>query len=121
VLKRPVGPAWSVRACSDRNGEAAGTISDRMNRARLEATLRETFDPSPGALRVVVRQATDLDDDGRYETDTGRALTAEVVVEGLGDAPDESLVDRWNWWLGSLEFAYGDYAEFQVQGYRPDE
>ena len=92
-----------------------------MNRARLEAALRETFDPAPGALRVVVRQATDLADAGRYEADTGDAFTADIVLEGLGDAPDEGLVERWNWWLGSLEFAYGDYAEFQVQGYRPDE
>ena len=92
-----------------------------MNRARLEAALREAFDPAPGELRVVVRQATDLADSGRYETDVDRPLTTETVVEGLSDAPDEGLVERWNWWIGSLEFAYGDYAEFAVRGYRPDE
>jgi len=91
-----------------------------MNRARLEATLRETFDPAPGELRVVVRQATDLADSGRYEADSGRPLTADTVVEGLRDAPEEGLAERWNWWVGSLEFAYGDYAEFGVRGYRPD-
>jgi hypothetical protein len=92
-----------------------------MNRARLEAALREAFDPTPGELRVVVRQATDLADSGQYETDADRPLTAETVVEGLHDAPDEGLAERWNWWIGSLELAYGDYATFQVQRYRPDE
>jgi hypothetical protein len=92
-----------------------------MNRARLEAALREAFDPAPGELRVVVRQATDLADSGRYEADAGRPLSADVVVEGLGDAPDEGLAERWNWWVGSLELAYGDYEAFGVRGYRPDE
>jgi hypothetical protein len=92
-----------------------------MNRARLEAALREAFDPDPGELRVVVRQATDLVDSGRYEADSGQPLTVDVVLEGLRDAPDEGLAERWNWWVGSLEFAYGDYAEFGVRGSRPDE
>lgn len=92
-----------------------------MNRARLEAALREAFAPRPGELRVVVRQATDLADSGQYETDAGRPLTTEIVVEGLRDAPNEGLTERWNWWIGSLEYAYGDYTDFQVQRYRPDE
>jgi hypothetical protein len=92
-----------------------------VNRARLEAALREAFAPAPGELRVVVRQTTDLADSGRYEADAGRPLTADAVIEGLEDAPEEGLVERWNWWVSSLEFAYGDYAEFGVRGYRSDE
>jgi hypothetical protein len=93
-----------------------------VNRARLEAALRDAFDPKPGALRVVVRQATDLDEAGCYEADTGRPLSADEVVEHLRDAPESegSLVDRWNWWVGSLELAYGGYAEFGVRRYREE-
>jgi hypothetical protein len=93
-----------------------------VNRARLEAALRETFAPTPGALRVVVRQATDLAESDQYEADTGRPLTADEVLEHLRDAPDRepSLVDRWNWWVGSLEFAYGGYGEFAVRQYREE-
>jgi hypothetical protein len=90
-----------------------------VNRARLEALLRERFDPAPGALRVVVRQATDLAESGTYEADAGRPLTAALVAEHLADAPDEGLVERWNWWVGSLELAYGGYAEFGVRRYEP--
>ena len=86
-----------------------------MNRARLEAGLRETFDPSPGALRVVVRQAMDLAESGQYGADTGTEMTVAELLEHLGDAPDEPLVDRWNWWMGSLEVAYGGYADFEVR------
>jgi hypothetical protein len=86
-----------------------------VNRARLEARLRETFAPDAGALRVVVRQAMDLAESGQYAADTGTELTVAELVEHLGDAPDEALVDRWNWWVGSLEIAYGGYAEFEVR------
>jgi hypothetical protein len=37
------------------------------------------------------------------------------VVEHLADASEGGPADRWNWWLGSLEVAYGDYREFQVR------
>jgi hypothetical protein len=89
-----------------------------VNRARLEASLRETFDPTPGALRVVVRQAMDLGESGQYHEDTGSALVVAELVEHLADAPDEGLVERWNWWVGSLELAYGGYAEFEIRRWR---
>jgi len=35
------------------------------------------------------------------------------VIDHLGDAPDgSSLVERWNWWLGALDAAYGDYYDY---------
>jgi len=26
--------------------------------------------------------------------------------------------ERWNWWIGSLEVAYGGYGRFGIQRYR---
>jgi hypothetical protein len=44
------------------------------------------------------------------------------VIKHLGDAPDDSsLVDRWNWWLGALDVAYGGYDEFTVRFVEGDE
>lgn len=91
-----------------------------MNPARLQRDLRE-FDPEPEALRVVVRQATDLADSGRFEEDAGYLLGPGVVVRNLRDAPHEGLVERWNWWIGSLVVAYGEeYARFEVRRYGGD-
>lgn len=86
-----------------------------MDSLRLERALTEEFDPDAGELRVVVRQACDLADSGQIERDRGHELTVEDVVENLRDAPkNSSLSQRWNWWLGSLETAYGGYAEFRI-------
>lgn len=84
----------------------------------LASSLRERFDGTESGARVVARQAVDLSDSGRYETDTGFELTERVVLEELADAPDESIPDRWNWWMGSLEIAYGGYEEFGVRRFR---
>ncbi|WP_254766631.1 hypothetical protein [Salinilacihabitans rarus] len=85
----------------------------------LASRLREAFGGAPGEARVVARQAADLADSGRYEADVGAELTADAVREELSDAPDGTPADRWNWWIGSLELAYGGYAEFAVRQYRP--
>ena len=85
-----------------------------MNHARLEKALRE-FDPTDAELRVVVRQAVDLADAEQFQEDAGYLLTPDVVVRNLRDAPDDTLAERWNWWLGSLEAAYGGYRRFQVR------
>jgi hypothetical protein len=85
---------------------------------RLETRLQETFDGSAGGARVVARQAVDLDDSGRYEADVGAVLTTELVLDELADAPDGGPPERWNWWIGSLELAFGGYAEFGVDRYR---
>jgi len=77
--------------------------------------LAAAFDATDSEVRVVARQARDLADSGRYVADTGHELTPTVVVENCRDAPDERLPSKWNWWMGSLELAFGDYAEFQVR------
>lgn len=81
----------------------------------LMASLADAFDGRPAERRVVARQARDLADSGKAERDRGRPLTAEEVVRQMRDAPDDSTIpERWNWWLGALEAAYGGYREFQV-------
>ena len=78
--------------------------------------LDRRFTASPGELRAVARAAGDLSDAGRYERDAGVALTPELVVSELEDAPDDhDLAQRWNWWVGSLDLAYGDYERFSVR------
>jgi len=85
---------------------------------RLEERLREEFGGTASQSRVVVRQAVDLADSGQYEADMGTTLTTELVVDELSDAPEGTPAERWNWWLGSLELAYGDYERFGIRKYR---
>ncbi|APW97404.1 hypothetical protein CHINAEXTREME_06300 [Halobiforma lacisalsi AJ5] len=84
---------------------------------RLEARLGEEFGGSAEERRVVVRQAVDLADAGRYRDDTGYTLTTDIVVSELADAPEGTPADRWNWWIGSLEIAYGGYGRFRIDRY----
>lgn len=89
-----------------------------MDRERLVDELAEEFGGSDSTLRAVSRQARDLADSGRIEEDMGFRLTVEEVISNLEDAPEEhSLIERWNWWIGSLELSFGDYQRFRV---RPD-
>ncbi|MFB6147238.1 MAG: hypothetical protein ABEJ08_06075 [Halobacteriaceae archaeon] len=94
-----------------------------MNRSVLALLLRQSFpDSDVGERRVVARQAGDLADDGRFRDDTGEALAPQRVVEGLSDAPDDRpLVERWNWWMGALDVAHGDYARFAIRQYREEQ
>jgi hypothetical protein len=88
-----------------------------VDRDRLERELA-VFDGDPDARRVVARQACDLADSGRAREDLGVELTVETVVDELRDAPDDhSLVERWNWWIGSLELSHGGYERFRVRRY----
>ncbi|QLH76029.1 hypothetical protein HZS55_01335 [Halosimplex rubrum] len=88
-----------------------------MNRERLESELGR-FEGDADARRVVARQARDLADSGRVAEDLEFELTVETVLENLADAPaDHSLVERWNWWIGSLELSHGGYERFQVRVY----
>ena len=75
----------------------------------------EAFGGSEAERRAVARQARDLADSGRYEEDADVELTVDFVVSELEDAPDGGPADRWNWWLGALELAFGGYAQFQVR------
>lgn len=75
----------------------------------------ERFGGSDAERQAVARHARDLADDGRFGRDDGSPLTVDRIVSELADAPDGGPADRWNWWLGSLEVAYGGYAEFQIR------
>ncbi len=89
-----------------------------VDRERLERELAEAFGGDEETLRAVSRQAQDLADAGRIHEDFGHELTVRFVVDNLADAPDDhSLVERWNWWVGSLDLSQGGYRRFHV---RPD-
>lgn len=89
-----------------------------MDPEELTERLEAAFGGSPQIRRAVARQARDLADSGRIEDALGYQLTAEAVISNLDDAPEEhGLVERWNWWIGSLELADGNYQRFRV---RPD-
>ena len=89
----------------------------RVKRERLEEALRR-FEGDADARHVVARQARDLAASGALETDLGVVLDTETVVEELADAPAEyTLVERWNWWMGSLELSQRGYEEFRVRRY----
>lgn len=92
-----------------------------MNREVLEHRLRRTFEGQDAEFRAVVRMAGDLHDSGTYRSDSGVALTPGDIVEHLTDAPDGSVADRWNWWMGALEHAYGGYVTFQVRAWEGPE
>ena len=76
----------------------------------------ETFGGDADERRVVAPHARDLSDSGRYEADADVEFTPEHVVVQLADAPEGGPTERWNWWIGVLEFAYGGYAEFRIRG-----
>ncbi|WP_435362647.1 hypothetical protein [Haloarchaeobius sp. DYHT-AS-18] len=80
-----------------------------MQPGRLELRLEREFG---GQAHVVVREAVDLHDSGQYRRDAGHELTSDVIVDNLRDAPEGDVVERWNWWLGSLALAYGDQYEY---------
>jgi len=82
----------------------------------LNGALETAFDGSDAERRVVARQVRDLAESGEHEADRGFVLTDAELIDQLGDAPaDCTLPERWNWWLGALEAAYGGYRAFQVQ------
>jgi hypothetical protein len=89
-----------------------------VDRAKLESELADTFEGSESACHVVARQARDLADAGQIEADLDFELTVADVISNLEDAPEDySVIDRWNWWLSSLELSHGGYNQFRV---RPD-
>lgn len=87
-----------------------------VDRVHLREELIEYYQAADEQCRVVARAAGDLADTGQYEADVGVALTADQVVTELDDAPAEyTIVQRWNWWIGSLEVAYGGYDQFRIR------
>jgi hypothetical protein len=82
---------------------------------RFEKRLAREFEGDAGTRRVVARQARDLADSEQFEANGGQEFTASVVVENLRDAPEDlALPEKWNWWMGALELAYGGYDRFRV-------
>jgi len=73
------------------------------------------FGGGEGERRAVARQARDLADAGLVERDRGHALTVDVVLEELAEAPDGGPADRWNWWVGAMDVAHGGYEPFGVR------
>ena len=87
-----------------------------MDDTQLRTALDRAFDASDAERRVVARQARDLAESGRLEADRGGPLTVDALVGELQEAPAGStLAERWNWWVGALDIAYGGYGEFPVR------
>jgi hypothetical protein len=86
---------------------------------RLAGTLA-AFGGTPAERRAVARSAQDLADDGRLTDDreTESVPSDDLVVRELRQAPDGGPAERWNWWIGSLEVAYGGYERFAVRRFR---
>ncbi|WP_121823663.1 hypothetical protein [Halostella salina] len=85
-----------------------------MDREVLMLQLRQAFGGTPAERRAVARAATDLVDSGQFADDRGDELTPELVVENLADCREGSPAERWNWWMGALEAAFGGYERFVV-------
>lgn len=83
---------------------------------RLDDALEREFGSTDAERRVVVRQARDLADSGMVDEDRGHELTVDDVLGNLDDAPaDLALAQKWNWWMGALETAFGGYLQFTVR------
>lgn len=85
-----------------------------MNEAQLRDRLARTFAGSRDECHIVTRQIIDLQHAGRYRESHSRELTVDHIIDELQEAPDGSLVERWNWWIGALELAHGGFRQFRV-------
>lgn len=93
-------------------------VPSGMDRELMMLHLRQAFGGSPEERRAVARTAGDLGDTDQLEADLGVALTPEVVVEQLSDAPEGTPAERWNWWMGALEASHGGYRRFRVTAWK---
>lgn len=91
-----------------------------MDADDLADRLIERFPGDRSEASVVSRQARDLAASGTHREDRGHPLTIDEVLAELEDAPEGSIAERWNWWLGALEAAYGGYRRFQVERWPSD-
>lgn len=93
-----------------------------MDAPAIEDALDRAFGGTEAERRVVARQARDLADSGKPTEDRGHPLSVDELIDELEDAPeDSSLSERWNWWMGALDVAYGGYGEFAVRRLPADE
>ena len=93
-----------------------GQSDQELDPEKLARAL-ERFGGTEGERRTVARQASDLAASGKHAHDRSHPLTVDVVLEQLSDAREGSPADRWNWWMGALDVAYGGYGSFQVRRY----
>lgn len=102
----------------ERNGDEGPLPdgADDIDTASLADALAR-FGGTDAECRTVARQAADLAASGKHARDRSHPLTEEVVVTELADAREGSPAERWNWWMGALEVAYGGYEPFQVRRY----
>jgi hypothetical protein len=105
----------------DGGADPRGTADGGIDPDRLDRALADAFGGTAGERRAVVRAAGDLADAGRLPEDRGHALTVGTVVDELDEAPGGTPADRWNWWIGALDVAYGGYAGFGVNRYPTDD
>jgi len=92
-----------------------------VNPASIDRLLADRYDADTGERRAVVRAAVDLADDGRYGRTHDVELTVERIGTELAQAPEDlGLAECWNWWIGSLELAHGDYDRFRVRRWEPE-
>ncbi|MFB6221845.1 MAG: hypothetical protein ABEH90_10465 [Halolamina sp.] len=97
-------------------GDQPDPGADGIDTASLADALA-TFGGSETERRTVARQAADLAASGKYARDRSHPLTEAAVVDQLAEAREGSPAERWNWWMGALEAAYGGYEAFSVQRY----
>ena len=119
-MSRDHGVADDGRSCErltrSRRAQEGGARTEDVDTRELQAALDAEFGGTDAERRVIARQARDLADAERLAADRGEKITVETVIDELRDAPsDHDLVERWNWWLGSLETAYGGYDRFTVR------
>jgi hypothetical protein len=112
---------WIPPSAESEPDKSLDTKRGTVDRSELENALEEALGGSEEQRRVVSRQARDLADARQYEADQGVELTVPTTLSNLEDAPEGSdLVARWNWWMGSLEVAYGGYERFQIRKWALD-
>lgn len=86
-----------------------------MDETKLRERLRESFDATQAEIDAVVREAKRVDRAGVWEDVIGEPLTAESLIDNL-DIADRSLVNSWNWWLGTNAYGHQEnYEHFQVR------
>ena len=119
---RRVKPAetrdWNVGTddSNDEGGPAPKHPADDLDTSSLAEALAQ-FGGGESERRTVARQAADLAASGKHARDRSHPLTEAVVVDQLSEAHEGSPADRWNWWMGALEAAYGGYEAFSVRQY----
>ncbi len=87
-----------------------------MDYERLDRALNDRFGGTAPEREVLCREVRDLVDSGIAADDRGHELTVDEILTHLADAPDGTdLVEKWNWWMGALDIAYGGYERFTIR------